>query len=210
MTVWIVTAAAALLLAVGLLSRRRAAAPLLVVLACLGLGLGGYAVAGHPGEPARPAPKAPNDPRWTPEAETAQKQLLENYGDVRAWLVLSDALIRMGRTSDAVEGLQVATRAIPNSPDLWVGMGNALVVHSDGFVTPAARLAFDKASRLNPRHPAPSYFLGLAWLQAGKPAEALEVWTALRKASPDSAPWVADLDRKIAAARMMQLMGVGQ
>src|SRR3546814_1035183 len=102
-------------------------------------------------------------------------------------------------TERAVEARKVATKAFPESPDLWVGLGNALAVHGDGFVSPAARLAFARAAAIAPDHPAPLYFLGMAWLQSGQPGEALATWRELREESPPDAPWLPELHRKIEA-----------
>lgn len=173
------------------------------------LALGGYALAGHPDWPARPAPARLYDEMAVSAFEVSRGRLLANYGDVGAWLTLADALLRQGQSGEAIEALQVALKAMPDSPDLWVGLGNALTVHADGMVTPAARLAFNEASRIAPDHPAPRYFLGLAWLQAGQPSEAIKTWEALRTDSPADAPWRPDLERKLRAAHAMQAAGVG-
>lgn len=183
--------------------------PILAVAATVGLGVAGYSIAGSPGLQSSPAQQSFNDARFTPEAEKASQLLLENFGDVRAWLTLSDALIRSGRTELAVLALNDAIRAIPGDVNLWVQLGVALVAHSKGEVVPAARLAFDRASRLDPSHPAPGYFLGLAFLQAGQPARALTVWEGLAQSSPTDAQWRPMLDRQIRAARMMIALGVG-
>jgi len=181
----------------------------LVVATGLAVAVAGYAATGSPGLPASPAPVKTNNPDLTPEAEQASKALLENFGDVRAWLTLSDALIRMGRTETAVVALDSGLEAIPGNADLWVQTGVALVAHANGQVVPAARLAFDRASRLAPDHPAPSYFLGLAWMQSGEPERALKVWRDLRDRSTEDAPWRAMLVQQIRAAEMMQQMGIG-
>lgn len=183
---------------------------LLAAATVLALAIGGYAVTGRPGLKSAPAPARSINPDLTPEAEQASKQLLENFGDVRAWLTLSDALIRADRTETAVAALESGLEAIPGNADLWVQLGIALVAHADGEVVPAARLAFDRASRLAPDHPAPAYFLGLAWLQSGNIDQALATWTALQDRSPPDAEWRPMLERQIAAARKMAQMGVGQ
>jgi len=205
---WAVVLLLGLVFAAAVLRYRRELWP--AVAATLALGLIGYAVTGHASMPSKPAPKRAIDPRAGTEFDESRRKLLENYGDVGAWLTFADALSRQGRTQDAVEGLRVALKAMPDSPDLWVGLGNALSVHSEGMITPAARLAFDRASQLAPDHPAPRYFLGLAWLQAGKPAEAIKVWEQLRADSKPGAPWLPDLERKLRGARAMQAAGVGR
>lgn len=181
-------------------------ATLLALFVAFSAGITGYVLTGSPDQPARPAARAPNDTRFTPEAEKANSTLMNNYGDVRAWLTLSDALIRAGRTETAVVALGDATDAIPGNVDLWVQTGVALVAHADGEVVPAARLAFDRASRLSPDHPAPAYFLGLTWMQAGKPEQALKQWHALDERTSADAPYKAMLAEQIAAAQMMLAM----
>jgi len=181
----------------------------LVVAAGLVVAVTGYAMTGSPRLPASPAPVKSTNPDLTPEAEQASKALLENFGDVRAWLTLSDALIRMGRTETAFIALDSGLETIPGNADLWVQTGVALVAHANGQVVPAARLAFDRASRLAPGHPAPAYFLGLAWMQSGEFDRALAVWRSLRDRSTEDAPWRAMLVQQIRAAEMMQQMGIG-
>lgn len=184
--------------------------PVVAVAVALAAGFGGYAAVGSPGLPARPAPVVDPNPDLTPEAETASKALLDNFSDVRAWLTLSDALIRAGRTETAINALESGLEAIPGNSDLWVQLGVALVAHANGEVVPAARLAFDRAARLAPDHPAPSYFLGLAWLQSGESERALKVWGELKARSQPGAPWIPMLDRQVATARMMQAMTFAQ
>lgn len=184
----------------------RRAAPVALALA---LGLGGYALFGRPALPARPASPITSDPLAMPEMEAARARLLRNEGDIGAWLTMADGLSRAGKTEQAVGAMTVATRYFPRSADLWVGLGNALVLHADGQVTPAARLAFNRASLADPTHPAPRYFLGLAWMQAGRPREARAAWEALLEQSPPGAPWIGDVRRRIAATRVMETMGVG-
>lgn len=179
------------------------------VVAAILIGVAGYAMQGHPDLPS--APRAARADAYRGDTSFARERgaLLENLGDVGGWLNFADALQRAGLTEKSVEAMKAATRTFPKSPDLWVGLGNALVVHGDGYVSPAARLAFQRAADLEPDHPAPLYFLGMAWLQSGQPAEALAAWQRLRAASPPDAPWLPDLDRKIAAAKMMMDAGVG-
>lgn len=185
------------------------AAPVIAIVGAVALGLVGYALTGNPGLPASPGATPPLDARFTPEAEKASSALLENYGDVRAWLTLSDALIRAGRTETAVVALTHATEAIPGDVNLWVQMGVALVAHAGGQVVPAARLAFDRASRLAPDHPAPAYYLGLTWFQSGQPEQALAVWQALDARTTDDAPFKAMLGQQIRVASMMLAMQSG-
>lgn len=176
----------------------------------LAAGIAGYVIVGQPQLPASPATPPVINPALTPEAEQASQALLENYGDVRAWLTLSDAMIRGGRTELAVDVLQQAIERIPGDVNLWVQLGVALVAHAGGEVVPAARLAFDRASRLAPDHPAPTYYLGLSWMQSGEAERALAVWRPLLARTPADAPWRANLEQQVQAADMLLRMEAAQ
>lgn len=208
MSAWFVIVPFALVV-IALVARARWR-PALPVAAIIAAGLAGYAVSGSPALPDRPASPLRADPLARPAIEAARGRLLQNYGDVSAWLLLANVYARQGLTAQSVEAMENGVRANPDSPDMWVGLGNALVLHSDGQVSPAARLAFARANVVDPSHPAPRYFLGLALLQAGRPQQARVVWEGLRQSSPPGAPWLDDLDRKIAATRTMEALGVGE
>src|SRR3546814_20645142 len=90
-------------------------------------------------------------------------------------------------TERAVEAMKVATKAFPESPDLSVGLGNALAVHGDGFVSPAARLAFARAAEIASVHPAPLYCLGLDGQHSEQPGEAFATRVALGCTIPPDA-----------------------
>ncbi|WP_448582187.1 tetratricopeptide repeat protein [Thermaurantiacus sp.] len=185
-------------------------ATLAFVAGALAAGVAGYAFHGRPLLPAAPAPP-PQTPAPAAEARAAARAtLLANPGDIEAWIRLSNAMIAAGDTAGAVEAMEVATAALPGDVNLRVQQGVALVAHAEGEVVPAARLAFDQASALDPTHPAPRYFLGLAWLQAGRPKEALGVWRELAAMTPPDAPWAEELTRMIGAAETMAVLGVGE
>ena len=76
-------------------------------------------------------------------------------------------------------------------------MGNALVGHSDGFISPAAQFAFQRAATIAPAHPGPPFFMGLALAQSGRLAEARTIWAQLASRAPPGAPWKADLDERL-------------
>jgi cytochrome c-type biogenesis protein CcmH len=208
MSAWVAIVPLALALAVLLAGPRvRGALPVLVA---LGLGLAGYAAVGAPGQPARPTAPAAAAPEAVAARKAAAAALEADYRDTRRWLNLASALIAEGRPREAAQLMDMALQLDDRNPEFWVGLGNALVAQAGGEVVPAARLAFGRANAVDPTHPAPRYYLGLALLQAARPAEARKVWEELRADSKDSDPWVPDLDRKIAATRTMELLGVGR
>ncbi len=156
------------------------------------LGLTGYLLAGRPGVPgatvARAAPpgfgEALTDPR---------RGMARRFGPDAQWLGLSDGLLRNGNSLGAARLLEQGLRRNPRSVDLWVGYGNALLAHSGGVSTPASERAFATAAAIDPGHPAPPFFAGLAQAQGGERAAARRTWAALLARTPQGAPWRADL-----------------
>jgi len=60
----------------------------------------------------------------------------------------AEALIREHNTIGAVSLLQDEIKGAPHSPMLWNGLGNALIAHDNGVMSPAAEFAFERARAL--------------------------------------------------------------
>jgi cytochrome c-type biogenesis protein CcmH len=144
----------------------------------------------QPGNRVKAADAAPPPPEISGALRKATASKFGAEGEILSY---ADAYIKSGHSALAVAAVGSGLRKSPNSPDLWVGLGNALVVHSDGQMSPAAQFAFEKAATLSPNHPGPPFFLGLGLAQAGKVDEAGEVWRGLLARAPDDVPWKADL-----------------
>jgi cytochrome c-type biogenesis protein CcmH len=175
-----------------------------VTAAALLFGLAGYAVQGHPALPG--APKAPVEDQRTADAELLRQrqQMGDKFGQGQSWLVVADALSREGQFRAAADFLGHAVREHPDDADLWVALGNALIGHSDGMITPAAKFAFVRAARIDPQHPGPPFFLGMALAQSGHLVEARAMWADLLARTPPDAPFRADLAARL--GRLDQLI----
>lgn len=168
------------------------------VAAALLLGLAGYALQGRPDQPGNPVrPRAA-----TPQVEEAEIALRDKmgqrFGSAGQYLMTADGAMRAGLPAAAVGFIKRGLRDHPNDPDLWLGLGNALIVHNEGQISPAATFAFQRAADLAPDHPGPPFFMGLALAQNGKFAEARAIWTQLLQRAPANAPWRADLEERLA------------
>ena len=177
--------------------------------AALFLGIAGYALQGHPGMPG--APKAPvENKRAADEALIKQRQQMgDNFAKGQSWLILADGLARQGQFGAAADVLRKGAEQFPEDADIWVSMGNALVGHSDGLITPSAQYAFQKAATIAPDHPGPPFFMGLALAQSGRLAEARAIWAELLERSPAQAPYRADLSERIQRIDSMLAMAGG-
>ncbi len=172
--------------------------------AALLLGIAGYAWQGNPGM-ARVSIEPTEKPNsFDDQSIDARNDMGERFGSAREWLVFSDSLNRAGKHGAAANYLRNGVKEHPEDPDLWVGLGNALVVHADGAITPAAQFALQKAADISPEHPGPPFFLGMTYAQSGKIDQARAVWTELLDGSAEDAPWRADLESRLATLNRMQ------
>lgn len=174
--------------------------------AALLLGLFGYAVQGSPS--LQGSPTAPGS-RAVPSGPVDANANLARGGRFNAagrWLAFADALNRAGDHQGAAQAVQNGLEQSPNNADLWVGLANALILHGGGVMNSAAELALRRASELDPDHPGPPLFFGLALAQAGRLDEAEQLWRALLERSPADAPFRADLEAQIEALNMIRAM----
>ncbi|MGZ8997798.1 MAG: tetratricopeptide repeat protein, partial [Allosphingosinicella sp.] len=87
------------------------------------------------------------------------------------------------------------------------GLGNALVVHADGMMTPAAQLAFQRAAQLAPDHPGPRFFYGLSLAQGGQYDEAERIWRALLASAPADASYRPVVEERLRALQQARALG---
>ena len=154
--------------------------------AALAFGAAGYALQGRPELPGAPAEAAlAND--FAPLTE-ARHAFFGNFTGEESWLRMSEALARAGNSEDAVGILQNAVGRYPNSPQLWIGLGNALVDHAHGL-TPPAELAYQRAAELSPGYPAAGFFYGLALARSGQREAAVATWRQILVNAPPKASW---------------------
>jgi cytochrome c-type biogenesis protein CcmH len=111
---------------------------------------------------------------------------------------MSEALARDGKSEDAVGILQNAVKRYPGDPQLWIGLGNALVDHARGM-TPPAELAYKRAEQLVPGHPAAPFFYGLALARSGDREGALKLWRGILANAPADASWRPLVEQGVAA-----------
>jgi len=205
---WAIMFALALLTGAGLgLFLRRDRGALQFLAAALLLALAGYSWQGHPGREG--APKRPPAREQRPDSEFAKSReaILGSFDHASYWLNLSEGFQRRGDTQSAAEVMQTAVRRSPRDPDLWVGLGNALVIHGGGLMSPAAQLAFSRAAQLAPDHPGPPFFYGLALAQGGNYDEAERIWRRLIAEAPPGAQYPRLVEERLRALEQARAAG---
>jgi cytochrome c-type biogenesis protein CcmH len=164
--------------------------------AALLLGAAGYALQGSPDLPGAPA-QATEGRDIFPLTE-ARHAFFGDFTPAEPWLRMSEALARDGKSEDAVGILQNAVTRYPGDPQLWVGLGNALVDHARG-ITPAAELAYRRAEQVTPGYPGPPFFYGLALARSGDREGALKQWRNILATAPKDASWRPLVEQGVAA-----------
>lgn len=168
------------------------------IAAALVFGIAGYALQASPGLPGAPK-EAAEKIAASSAALIAERRKLSGSGDVAPdrLMVTADAMARNGAYGEAAGLMLGVVEQSPNNAEAWLGIGNALVAHAEGVLSPAAYYAFERASQAAPDNPGPPFFLGLALAQSGRFAEARRLWADLLARSPKDAPWRADLATRL-------------
>lgn len=164
--------------------------------AALLLGASGYALQGSPTLPG--APVAGDEGHDIFPLTDARHAFFGHFTPAESWLRMSEALERDGHSEDAVGILQNAVKRYPGDPQLWIGLGNALVDHARGL-TPPAELAYRRASEMAPGHPGALFFYGLAMARSGDRQDALVIWRQILETTPKDAEWRPLVEQGIAA-----------
>jgi len=164
--------------------------------AALLLGASGYALQGRPDLPDSRALAGEGHDVF-PLTE-ARHSFFGYFTPAESWMRMSEALERDGNSMDAVGILQNAVTRYPGDPQLWVGLGNALVDHARG-ITPPAEMAFRRAEQITPGYPGPPFFHGLALARSGDRQDALAIWQKILSTAPEHADWRPLVERGVNA-----------
>jgi cytochrome c-type biogenesis protein CcmH/NrfG len=205
---WLLMGAFALLVGAGLYPFvRRDKGALQFLAAGLLLALAGYAWQGHPGFAG--SPKAPPERQAVPESDYANLRgdMMGRFDQASSWLTIADSYQRRGDTAGSAEVLQRAVQLHPRDANLWVGYGNALVIHGGGLMSPAAELAFNRAAQIAPDHPGPRFFYGLALAQGGQFDQAEAIWRQLLADAPADAEYRRPIEERLQALQQARASG---
>ena len=188
---------------------RRDKGALQFLAAALLLALAGYSWQGRPDQPG--SPKSAQTPQPLPDDDFAilHPDLLGRFDRAYSWMQLADADRREGNPIGGAQILESAVRANPRSYALWTAYAYALVAANDNLMSPASQLAFERAYRLAPNHPAPMFFYGLALGRSGNWDAAEQVWREQLQQLGNGFPlYRAALEDRLAAIRQARATGM--
>ncbi len=101
----------------------------------------------------------------------------------------------------AEQDLKKAIALDPNRGQLWQLLGETITMQAGDDLSPEARAAFERAMALDPKLPAPHYYLGRAKIAAGDISGGVQEWNTLLGLIPADSPAHAALQRQIAAVQ---------
>ena len=119
-----------------------------------------------------------------------EKYLEANPKNGRGWELLAPVYLRLGRFDDAVRARRNALEIFGPDPARLGDLGEAIVVASNGVVTPEAKGLFERANAADPEDVMAQYYLGLNAKQEGRRDEAVKRWTALISSAREGAEWL--------------------
>ena len=198
---------------------RAIAASLAILVPAAGLGL--YLWHGSPHQPGsaiatRPHPPVGSDSAATP-GDLGQRvthlaaRLEDEPNDTEGWRLLGRSYGVLARHAEAVEAFRRAAVLAPRDADVHTALGEALVRAANGTVEGTAVKVFRAALALEPNHPGARYYLALGRAQAGALREAYDMWQALYRDTPATAPWRPALEARLkesAAGLGIEVAGV--
>ena len=176
--------------------------------AALMLGAAGYAVQERAGLAGHPVVAESDPVPVAPEITDLRAALLGRFTGDGAYLIASDALMRKGARDSGARVVLMGLNHYPRSLTLWTGLGTAMAQH-DGAMSPAARFAFDQATRLAPDHPAPPFFEGLAFVEGGDYRAARRYWVRALALSPPGVSYRREIAMRLAILDMVIARGGG-
>ncbi|MCH8861433.1 MAG: c-type cytochrome biogenesis protein CcmI [Proteobacteria bacterium] len=137
-----------------------------------------------------------------------EAKLATDPDNLEGWSMLGRSYRVLGRTYAAADAYGRAVALAPGNVELRLVQAELLVELLDGLIGPAARLVFTQIQEIDPGHPAPRFYLGLAAYQDNNIRGAIEIWRGLEQDSPADAPWLPALRGRIARAEAD--LGIGQ
>lgn len=162
------------------------------------LGLAGYAWQGSPGLAGKPVKAGTNQVKFDEALAKKRQEIGERISRATPFMTLSDSFALRGETAEAANAVLLGLKKYPDDANLWVGLGNALLVHGGGKLSPAADYAYRKAIALQPDGISPPYFYGLALAESGEFARSRDIWIRLAARLPEDMELREELIRNIA------------
>jgi len=133
-------------------------------------------------------------------AEKLREKLKAEPNNAEGWELYAHTESRIGDYQLATDAYRRAIDLGRKTPSAYDGLGEMLVLGSDGIVLPPAKDAFQQALRVEPKNPIARFYLALADSQAGEARKAVDAWVSLAADMPADDQMREEIARRIDAA----------
>ncbi len=130
-----------------------------------------------------------------------ERRLASEPNDPEGWARLGRAYDVLGRPADAKAAYSRAYRLAPDNPEILADYAAVLMAENPHQPSPEAVSLFKKLHRLNPRHPAALWVLGLVAYNSADYARAVQYWEGLLKELPPGSEIEPQVRKAIETAR---------
>jgi cytochrome c-type biogenesis protein CcmH len=120
--------------------------------------------------------------------EKAQAHLERNPNDGRGWQVLAPIYFKLKLFDKAVHSYQMAIKLNPPSADLEIGLGKSLTQANGGLINNEARLAFNRAIKMDETNKEPQFLFAVDLAKQNKLTEAKIAFEELLKTTASTEP----------------------
>lgn len=127
--------------------------------------------------------------------------LMAEPDNTEAWYALGRTYMGLDEPEAGVAALEQGYRRAPDDVAMMVGYAQGLVLANQGQGTEESERLLRKAVALDPRHQGALMLLGFSAYNAGRYAEAIELWQRLKALRPADSEGAKLLEQSIAQAR---------
>lgn len=128
------------------------------------------------------------------------EKLKTEPGNADRWVLYAKTSGSLRHWDDAADAYRHAIALGSAGPDIQVGLGEMLVMQTDGIVAPAAHNAFVAALKDDPKNAVARYYMALAAGQAGQAEDSIRLMQALAADTPEDSPMRDEIGKRIAEA----------
>ncbi|CUH63706.1 cytochrome c-type biogenesis protein CcmI [Thalassovita gelatinovora] len=159
----------------------------------------------RPGQAAAEAAMPPALPKEQPEERflTLMEQLraavAQRPNEVQGLRLLARNEATLGNYKASYEAQQRLIEALGDQATArdYTDLADTMILTAGGYVSPEAEAALMQALKLDPRNGVARYYMGLMFVQVGRPDASFQAWNGLLREGPADAPWIAPIRAQI-------------
>jgi cytochrome c-type biogenesis protein CcmH len=161
----------------------------------------------EPSAAGEPSPHSPGDMQKA--IDELKSKLRKDQSDIEGWLLLARSYYSVQQFDDQLAATTTALELAPENPEVMIEHAEALALAKfDRRLSGEPEALLQKALTIEPKAQKALWLTGIAALQRGDQARAIEIWTGLKALLDPGSSVMASLDEQLARAQA-ELAGSG-